>query len=272
MKKALFFITGMLLVVALCGCSKKTPPPIEIVEPFSNYDFTAEIPIDGESDQKKGFLVKQKKSSYQGNDVMILHVKNQSEKNYSISIEASYLDGNGDVIKTETKNFDGFAAGYENFFLFQPEIHFESFSFELKTEVFDGIPVAQYLLTSGTNGDRVRLELTRSKMNMENTEEFDDWYTVTTAYFNVANTYDKTLSYSADFVLLDSSGEIYIINSKLKEKSLRPIKEDEDVRAFGHTIYLDYTDVLWKDKDSYVWPDRLSGEVVGFVAVNEVKE
>jgi len=84
------------------------------------------------------------------------------------------------------------------------------------------------------------------------------------------DTYSKTLRYSADFVLIDNTGEIYIINSSLMEKDLRPISKTDDIKLFGHTIYLSYTDVLWRDKDNYVWPKNLTGDVLGFVAVKYV--
>ena len=300
MKKVVLLIVMAIFAPILLACSEPNTPHVEVVTPFSTYDSVIEIPVVESTSQEavaestvessagqfttdnsvnnvpiqsqQNFLVSQKKVSYQGNDVMILHVKNQTDNNYSISIIAKYKDSTETVIKSETKSFEGFAAGYENFFVFQPNINFDTFSFELKTEEFIGIPVAKYLVTTGTNGDKVRLELARSKMNLETMVEFDDWYTVTSAFFNVANTYDKKLYYSADFVLLDNTGEIYIIDSRLVEKDLRPISKPDDIKLFGHTIYLSYTDVLWKDKDSYVWPENLTGDVVGFVAMKEVKE
>ena len=296
MKKVVLLIVMAIFAPILLACSEPNTPHVEVVTPFSTYDSVIEIPVVDSTTQESGvesvaesfadqfttdnnvpiqpqqsFLVSQKKSSYQGNDVMILHVKNQSDNNYSIAIIAKYMDSAGTVIKSETKSFEGFASGYENFFVFRPNITFDTFSFELKTEEFIGVPVAKYLITSGTNGDKIRLELTRSKMNLDTMVEFDDWYTVTSAFCNVANTYDKKLYYSADFVLLDNTGEIYIIDSRLAEKDLRPIDKSDDINAFGHTVYLSYTNVLWKDKDSYTWPENLAGDVVGFVAIKEVK-
>ena len=85
-----------------------------------------------------GFVAKQKKYDYGENNIIILNVTNQNEKNYSVTINGFYLDADGKVIKSETQSVEGYAAGYEKYFLFNPDTAFESFIFTLTATEFSG--------------------------------------------------------------------------------------------------------------------------------------
>ena len=85
-----------------------------------------------------GFLVKNKKYHYDGNDIIVLSVENQSNANYSLTITGFYLDKGGNKLKEETQTFKDFASGYQNYFLFQPQISFETFTYELNAVEFEG--------------------------------------------------------------------------------------------------------------------------------------
>ena len=89
-------------------------------------------PLSGE------FVVKDKKYSFEGNDLVIISVDNQTNKNYSVTITGTYLDKEGKTLKAEKQTFDQYSAGYSNYFLFQPNMQFESFTYKFDAKETDG--------------------------------------------------------------------------------------------------------------------------------------
>ena len=75
------------------------------------------------------FIVKDKKYTFEGNDLVIVSVENQTNKNYSVTITGTYLDKDGNVLKTETQTFDQYYAGFSQYFLFEPGMAFDKFSY-----------------------------------------------------------------------------------------------------------------------------------------------
>lgn len=67
-----------------------------------------------------------------------MRIKNNTPDHYSIVITGQFLDENGNVVKTETKSFEQFSAGYENHFLFQPDIRFADFRYTIDFEKYEG--------------------------------------------------------------------------------------------------------------------------------------
>lgn len=90
------------------------------------------VPLSGE------FIVKDKKYTFEGNDLVLVSVENKTNKNYSVTITGTYLDKDGKAIKTETQTYDQYSAGFSNYFLFMPEMQFDSFTYEFKTQEAEG--------------------------------------------------------------------------------------------------------------------------------------
>lgn len=84
------------------------------------------------------FLVRERQYTYKDSDnnLVVLYVENQSQQNYTLTIKGQYLDGNGTVLKEETQQFAGFAAGGTNTFFFVPEIPFDRFVYTLQAEAY----------------------------------------------------------------------------------------------------------------------------------------
>ena len=120
MKKCISLILVLILLLSmLAGCGQgQTEVTGSTEDPFKAPDKETAV---------SGFAVKEKKYTYQGNDVMILSVENQTDKDYSITLTGEFYDAAGQKLKTESKQFEGFAAAYQNYFVFQPEISFDSF-------------------------------------------------------------------------------------------------------------------------------------------------
>lgn len=90
------------------------------------------------AEQVGEFLVRERQYAYKDSDnkLVVLYVENQSQQNYTLTIVGQYLDGNGTVLKEETQQFVGFAAGGTNTFFFVPEMPFDRFVYTLQAEVY----------------------------------------------------------------------------------------------------------------------------------------
>lgn len=134
MKKAKPLIAVLLLCAALlCACSGADPSvPVENIIP--SYDKTEEVTaVSGDG----SFSVKSKKYTYDGTDLVILAVKNQSDKTLSVTVNASYIDDEGDAVGGDSRVFETFPKGYETCFIFWPSYQFESFSYSIECEETD---------------------------------------------------------------------------------------------------------------------------------------
>lgn len=89
---------------------------------------TSNAPVSGE------FVVSEKRYSYEGTDLMVLFVENQTDRHYNVTINGTYFDENGETLKTESQTFEGFAAKWQNYFIFRPEMDFERFEYSLEVE------------------------------------------------------------------------------------------------------------------------------------------
>lgn len=192
-------MTAILLVLAFgvamfAGCSAAPKEAGEI----SDYDSVAVIPVgdtgtgtegsaNDESAENSGtaaggsFVVSDKTYAYGENNIAVLHVENQTDKNYSITLNGTYLDKNGEVLQEETKTFAGFAAGWQNNFFFIPGIAFDKFTYTLETTEYDEECLAQnYTLVWSAgesmvydvSGSEVELQAFRDAYFAEHGEEF----------------------------------------------------------------------------------------------------
>ena len=235
------------------------PPESSDDESFGNVTSEEEFRPTG------GIIVKQKKYDYNGNHVVIMTVENQTKQDYTITIKGSYFEANGTMIQQENKTFKGFASGYQNYFIFNPGMQFDLFEYTLTTESFDGIAFSKYLKTM----DPVRITTGKTFINGTG-GFFDKAHVAVSASFQVANTYDKELFYSAEFVVFDNKGGIYYIDSTLQESSAVPVESGRSPTEYRIGRYIIYTDVLWEDKSSFVLPDELQGDVIGIVCVKSI--
>ncbi len=110
--------------------------PIESREPSESKtptDYSENV-----TTQESGFVVSDKMYDFEGNNLVVLNVENKTNKNYYLYIYAQYLDEDGNVLKEETRKFEGFAAGWKNNFFFIPGIPFAKFSYKMETKEYAG--------------------------------------------------------------------------------------------------------------------------------------
>ena len=150
MKKILSAILLFALVLSvLTGCSEEIESSDLNIFSEASYDneskFVPEQSIDTSEEVSENsgnlngeFVVKDKKYTFEGNDLVLISVDNQTDKNYSVTITGKYLDAEGKTLRTETQTFDQYSAGYSNYFLFKPNMKFDKFTYEIKTTETDG--------------------------------------------------------------------------------------------------------------------------------------
>ena len=214
MKKiiSLFLTVLFALSAAVCsGCSKEVLPLPEI----SDYDSEAVFPVGDESQSTDAapsgnFVVRDRKYTYEENDLALLYVENQTNQNYTLTINGAYLDENGEVLREETQTFEGFEAGWQNYFLFQPNIAFDRFTYTLETEVYTGECAASQMQLGWTQ--EVQLFQHNDTVSWEGygkpVKKMQKQLSVN-IYFTNHGTVPMDIAYI--IIVLDSSGEIFSV-------------------------------------------------------------
>ncbi len=193
-------------------------------------------------------VIKEKKYDYNGANVMILNVENQSNKNLTLTITAKYLDASGKTIKTGTRTIEGFPANYRNYVILQPGIKFDKFSFEVKATAYSGEALMKYIsYVPTTVAKLVPLEMKPEpdygiypKGEERARIEFKCIFT---------NSYGYDLKATRDLVFFDNKGEIYYIATY-----------GTNARASEGHYYIgkNYYDTLYSD---FSFPNNLTGEI-----------
>ncbi|MBQ8524690.1 MAG: S-layer homology domain-containing protein [Clostridia bacterium] len=175
-------------------------PKDKIENPIYDPIITDAIPTTGK------IVIKEKKYDYQGTNVMILNVENQTSKHLNITIKAKFHDANGKLITAKNHYVEGFPANYRNYVVFNPGIKFETFTYEVETSNYKGPAYLQYF-TCGTTAEVTVQEdvhdlnqgrVPRAQLNMS---------------FRVLSSFSGYMYYSAQFVLFDKNGEIFWIDT-----------------------------------------------------------
>ena len=219
-----------------------------------SYDESDNSKDDSKPDENNGsLLIKQKKYTYDGNDLIILDVTNESNGNYSITINGTYLDESGNVLKTEKKTFDQFSAGYKNYFLFKPEMKFSQFTYTVEASKTDAPCYAKdvkyIFLGLEENADAI----------VENDKLV--WRPTIVAAMNYAYNGSVTVQAFMKCVLVNESDEIIAIFEKAPVLEYDPNPEGKE----HNPIYISPSDKL-------DWPDNMEGTIRAFVVIEKVTD
>lgn len=245
MYKKISLILGLIFVLTLVSsCGRKvTEETMKKNDPITDYDRESTAAVDGNED---GMLVKEKKFEYNDANVEILYVENLTDKAYTVKIDGHFLNEDGDEIGTLSKTFDGYPAGYQNHFVFQPEIKYDKFTYELTVEDFDGTVLAGYLHAP----DEVKVELCHSYR-----DGHDELYTdIIATFFPIYSTYSGILNMNYDLVIFNSSGDIYMIRQKNCGNIYQTKNESEYSQKSEPCIS---TDILWAENNKVEIPEEL---------------
>ena len=245
---ALFFI------FAFSGCSSTevssndTTGPT-FVDPIKDYDTVDET-------SAEGFVIKAKKYVYGENNAVILSAENQSDKNYTVSINMTYYDDAGNEITQESQLYESFAANWQKYFAFDPGIPFSSYDFTVTTEEYVGECYAQYVEISFGGLSK---SMDMSDDLIEKYGDFTKFPTImATCYKKNSSGYQLKTRY--DLVVIDNTGEIFSI-VRSGNFILEPHAKGDGYSNFKIKQFLE---------GELIWPDELKKDVLGIIVLDNV--
>lgn len=205
-------------------------------------------PLSGE------FVVKDKKYTFEGNDLVIVNVENQTNKNYSVTITGTYLDKNGNVLQTETQTFDQYSAGYSGYFLFKPDMQFDKFTYEFKTKETDGPFYAKYI-TSKFN------KLHENLCPIDELMEKGDYTKYPSIFASVSMSYsgDVTIRPFVTWCIIKEDGEIIAFFEKAPKLIPGSSFESHDDK-----------ELLQTTEEEIVWPEGWKGNIQGIPVITRI--
>ena len=116
-------------------------PQFEINDALSNYEEELTFDIPAKGDHAAGELVVKYKIydfAYEDRNVAIVSVENHSTQALTVSIEGVCENTLESKTKSIIRSFEGFAAGWQNYFIFDPNTEFDEFSYDIDFEYYDG--------------------------------------------------------------------------------------------------------------------------------------
>ena len=188
---------------------------------------------------------------YQGNNITVLKLENHSEANCTVTIQAKFLSKSGTVLKTETQSFEGFPAGWQNYFVFMPQMKYATMEYTLDVEEYTG--KMYFASTSGyVLGDIYEEGMPlREKMAIGDYEK----YSGIMAKFDAVDL-PKTPYYKRLIsIVFDNIGEIANIHTQHGPFS-----------GEGYFNDIVYTPPV-PTKQPLDWPEELDGGVTGIVGI-----
>ena len=208
------------------------------------------IPLSGE------FVVKDKKYTFEGNDLVIVSVENKTNKNYSVTITGTYLGKDGNVLKTETQTFDQYSAGYNGYFMFKPDLQFDKFTYEFKTKESEG-PFYAKDIVFNFKGLSDELSIIDEQLAQNDYTK----YPSIAATFAYRYTGEVSLYPTLKWILFSEADAIIaMIDAK---PMLQPNQEfdSEDMSILLQTM-----------EDKLVWPEEYKGNVRAVVIVQDAEK
>lgn len=194
------------------------------------------------------FITKYQTYTFEGNNVAIIKLENQSSQNYTVTINAKYLDAAGNELKAETQTFEGFPAGWENYMVFMPKIQFAKFTYTVELDAFNG----EVALSKDSKAYFTRLyESKIFIMDRFNATGDTTKYPSILAEYEMENLHDINLRIC--LVVFDNTNNICFIHTKGLATS--------EKKSTEQAIYLQTTE------NTIEWPAEIKSGVTGIVAI-----
>ena len=265
MKKQISLILAVLLTLSLLtactsmpGQGDGTPAP-----PIDSYDTERHFPVESAEEESNtvatGFTVKEKLYDFKGENVLIFHVSNESAQNYTLKLRVTYRDENGKAVDKKVQTVRGFAAGHEKYLMFRPGEEFETYTYTLEAEPFEGECLDQLFSATYAYID----ECFSYPMPVPDGFDMGKKYPGLRLYMNFSFTGTKEVKITTTYVLLDKNGEIYDI-FPLGSTTTYDSPMEEPVTAV--VMEFDFT-----TENKVIWPEKLQGDGVNCICVYTVE-
>ena len=257
MKKSIFVILFTIyILLTFIGCSSTNTPSDDTtdnnndfvhVDVIKNYDTIDEISTDG-------FITKAKKYDYEENNVVLLSVENQTENNYTVTVDMTYYDDVGKEIAKESQSFKGFSANWQKYFLFKPDKAFSSYEYKLTTENFSGECYGKNF-----NFEHTGIREGRVSLGLDENGNSKGLGKGILSDIVVRYEFSEILDFWVTPIFFDPNGEIYFIDSLRKVGNKPP--------------YADYTVssvLVVGTEESVDFPEELNGNTNGILILNNI--
>ena len=239
------------------GTEPPSRPVTEVTEPES-------VTHETESPHTvpEGFAVTDQLYDYEGETVILLRVRNGTEKHASLSIRMTYLNEDGEKIGADGQTVTGFSANHEKYLLFRASGRIASYVYEVKTKPYEG-EYLDHLYTSEFTGIE---EISMPIFPGEDGYDPDEFETDGTYYpcLAVCMTGTYTGSVPADvtrtYVLFDNQGQIY----RIQTTGTKYLEADHG-EFLSTAMCLQFT-----TGDRVEWPPELMGEGVTCIEIYSV--
>lgn len=239
------------------GTEPPTKPVTEVTEPES-------VTHETESPHTvpEGFAVTDRLYDYEGETVILLRVRNDTEEHVSLNIRMTYLNEDGEKIGTDGQMITGFSANHEKYLLFRTSGRIAAYVYEVKTKSYEG-EYLDHLYTSEFTGIE---EISMPIFPGEDGYDPDEFETDGTYYpclaVGMIGTY--TGSVPADvtrtYVLFDNQGQIY----RIRIMGTKYLEADHG-EFLSTAMCLQFT-----TGDHVEWPPELMGEGVTCIEIYSV--
>ena len=227
-----FFLIVVCAISLLSSCGKMEDPS------DGDVTFSDGLGNDG------AFTVKERKSVYGDEDLVVLYVKNATENEYSVTVTVSFFDTDGkeaagDMTKTRTV-----FAELETCYIFRPVAKFDRFEYNLSAEKKDepsggGFKYSKQVMA---NVEPHPVDVHEGRENVR---------TVVTFPLKVYNYFSDRMMMDGCVILFDNRGEVFGIHEF--RNAVPPRQDDYNQEQF------DLEGVFWEDGSEL--PESLEGQL-----------
>lgn len=226
-----------MFVLLFVGCGQKTTVSI------------ADITYDTEKVDENNIEIKEKLYDLNGNKVLLLTVKNNSEDNYRITVSAKYYRSDGTLLYNENKTFDQFASNYEHNFIFNPGISFDNYTYAISVKECT-VPIIAPDLSFSIDNFRKVVTSVLGKGSVERVPAI----AASTIFIYRGNL--SNIKIRAEFILFDNTGEIYGVY----DTGSSPLSGSNDIDIFVST------------DGKATWPEEIKGNLSIIYSITQAEE
>ena len=103
---------------------------------------TSETPSTDETHNWSGeFVVTEKKYEHKDTNFMLLNITNDTGTNCDLTITGTFYDESGEVVRIQQQIYHNFPTGWSNYFIFWPQMKFDTFTYELSAKEYENLTV-----------------------------------------------------------------------------------------------------------------------------------
>ena len=267
------FFTLIVLILATClcitSCEDNTSSNTSYdfaSDPVESYDSVSIFFPDGNSSsgedifsaeesqgvqsEVNGFVIKKKIYTLDKNNIVLISIANETNKNYTLGITGTYYDTSGNILETETQIFEDFVSQYQGYFVFNPGISFEKFTYTITYKDFIGEPRLSNITPLVFDLESAGYQVWKA---MPGTDGCDDWhYNICTGY-RYLNKNQAPMYVKSSVMAFDSAGKLLLYNVYGYDEVYA-----NSIGGMDFTLYVSYTELT---KDRSTWPNNLQGDI-----------